>query len=548
MTVHFIGAGPGAADLITVRGRDLVASSPVCLYAGSLVPAEMLAWCPPGARLVDTARMTLDEIVAELCAAHAAGEDVARLHSGDPSLYSALAEQLRRLDEAGVPCQVTPGVPAFAAAAAALRQELTIPGIAQSVILTRTSVVSSPMPPGEDLTTLSASRATLVLHLAVHRIEEVVRELTPRYGPTCPAAVVAWASRDRETVLRGTLADIAGRSRAAGLTRTAVIIVGRALAAGDFQDSFLYSKGRFAPDNGQPAPASGWSSVPPEAVPRGSPGGPVPPGRSAPSAPRRILLLGGSGEARQLATELAADSRYEVLYSLAGRVRDPRVPSSCRVRIGGFGGPDGLAALLRAERIDLVVDATHPFAARMQASAATAAAAVALPLVVLRRPGWHEGPGDDWRRVPTMVAAVELLEGFAPGGARSETAPRVFLTTGRGDLGLFAPLARPWFLIRCVDPPEGPLPPRHTVLLDRGPFDVDAERTLLRSHAIDVVVTKDSGGPMTAAKLTAARELGLPVVLVDRPAPSPGADLTASVEEALTRINEQNMAAPSTGL
>ncbi|MCK9875951.1 cobalt-precorrin-6A reductase [Frankia sp. Ag45/Mut15] len=261
-----------------------------------------------------------------------------------------------------------------------------------------------------------------------------------------------------------------------------------------------------------------------------------------------MLLLGGSGEARQLATELAADRRYEVLYSLAGRVRDPRVPPSCRVRIGGFGGPDGLAALLRAERIDLVVDATHPFAARMQASAATAAAAVALPLVVLRRPGWHEGPGDDWRRVPTMVAAVELLEGFAPGGARTETAPRVFLTTGRGDLGLFAPLARPWFLIRCVDPPEGPLPPRHTVLLDRGPFDVDAERTLLRSHAIDVVVTKDSGGPMTAAKLTAARELGLPVVLVDRPAPPPGADITASVEEALARINKQNMAAPSTGL
>ncbi|MCL9794228.1 precorrin-4 C(11)-methyltransferase [Frankia sp. AgKG'84/4] len=263
MTVHFIGAGPGAADLITVRGRDLIAASPVCLYAGSLVPAELLAHCPPGARLVDTARMTLDAIVAQLCAADAAGHDVARLHSGDPSLYSALAEQTRRLDAAGVTYDVTPGVPAFAAAAASLRQELTVPGVAQSVVLTRTSVVSSPMPPGEDLATLGASRATLVLHLAVHRVEELVDALLPGYGPDCPAAVVAWASRDDEVILRGTLADIAGRSRAAGLTRTAVIIVGRALAADGFQDSFLYSKTRFAPVDGEDAPATGWSSVPP---------------------------------------------------------------------------------------------------------------------------------------------------------------------------------------------------------------------------------------------------------------------------------------------
>ncbi|SNQ48271.1 Precorrin-4 C(11)-methyltransferase [Frankia canadensis] len=239
MTVHFIGAGPGAADLITVRGRDLIAASPVCLYAGSLVPADLLAYCPPGATLVDTARMTLDDITAHLCDAHAAGLDVARLHSGDTSLYSALAEQMRRLDAAGVPYDVTPGVPAFAAAAASLRRELTVPGVAQSVVLTRTSVVSSPMPPGEDLATLSQSRATLVLHLAVHRIEELVAELVAAYGADCPAAVVAWASRSDEVLLRGTLADIAAQSRAAGLTRTAVVIVGRALAADGFRDSFL---------------------------------------------------------------------------------------------------------------------------------------------------------------------------------------------------------------------------------------------------------------------------------------------------------------------
>lgn len=248
MTVHFIGAGPGAADLITVRGRNLIASCPVCLYAGSLVPVELLAHCPPGARLVDTARMPLDDTVAELVAADAAGHDVARLHSGDPSLYSAVAEQMRRLDAAGIAYDVTPGVPAFAAAAASLRRELTVPGVAQSVVLTRTAVLSSPMPPGEDLATLGRSGATLVLHLAVHRIETLVAELVPNYGTDCPAAVVAWASRADEIVLRGTLADIAGRARAAGLTRTAVIIVGRALAAEGFRDSYLYSRERFGPD------------------------------------------------------------------------------------------------------------------------------------------------------------------------------------------------------------------------------------------------------------------------------------------------------------
>jgi precorrin-4/cobalt-precorrin-4 C11-methyltransferase len=243
VSVHFIGAGPGAADLITVRGRDLLGRCTVCLYAGSLVPAELLAACPPGARLVDTRDLNLDQIVDELVTAHRSGHEVARLCSGDPSVFSAVAEQTRRLDEAGVPYDITPGVPAFAAAAATLRQELTVPGVGQSVVLTRTAARATPMPPGEDLATLGASRATLVLHLAVQRIDEVVGELVPNYGADCPVAVVARASREDELVLRGTLADIAEQVRAAGVRRTAVIIVGAVLGRSGL-DSHLYSATR----------------------------------------------------------------------------------------------------------------------------------------------------------------------------------------------------------------------------------------------------------------------------------------------------------------
>lgn len=244
MTVRFVGAGPGAADLITLRGQRVIAAAPVCLYAGSLVPEELLECCPPGARLVDTARMALDEIVAEMLAAHGAGLDVARLHSGDPSVYSAMAEQMRRLDAEGVPYEVVPGVPAFAAAAASLKRELTVPGVGQTVVLTRTSARATPMPEGEDLDTLGRSGATMVLHLAVQRVEAVVGELVPRYGLDCPVAVVARASRDDEVILRGTLADIADQVRAAGILRTAVIVVGRVLTASEFPDSHLYSAAR----------------------------------------------------------------------------------------------------------------------------------------------------------------------------------------------------------------------------------------------------------------------------------------------------------------
>lgn len=244
MTVYFIGAGPGAADLVTLRAARLIASAPVCLYAGALVPRELLDTAPAGARLVDTADLDLDRITAELVAAHEAGLDVARLHSGDPSIWSAMAEQMRRLDAAGVPYEVVPGVPAFAAAAAALKRELTVPGVGQTVVLTRTSARSTPMPPGEQLAAYAATGATLVLHLAVQRIAELAPELAEHYGDDGPVAVVARASRDDELVLRGTLADIAGQVAAAGVQRTAVVVVGPVLAAREFPDSHLYSTTR----------------------------------------------------------------------------------------------------------------------------------------------------------------------------------------------------------------------------------------------------------------------------------------------------------------
>lgn len=247
MTVHFIGAGPGAADLITVRGRDLIASSPVCVYAGALVPDALLDYCPLGARKIDSAKLTLDEIVAELAAASAYGLDVARLHSGDTSIYSAMAEQMRRLDELGIPYDVTPGVPAYAAVAATLGRELTVPEVGQSVILTRVSLRSTAMPDGEDLATLGASRATIVVHLAVDQIERVVDELVPQYGKDCPVAVVARATWPDELILRGTLSDIASQVRDSGTRRNATIIVGKVLTATTFPDSHLYSPNRPRP-------------------------------------------------------------------------------------------------------------------------------------------------------------------------------------------------------------------------------------------------------------------------------------------------------------
>ncbi|VEG40808.1 precorrin-4 C11-methyltransferase [Mycolicibacterium flavescens] len=245
MTVYFIGAGPGAADLITVRGQRLLQRCPVCLYAGSIMPEDLLALCPPNARVVDTGPLTLDQIITELADAHAANLDVARLHSGDPSIYSALAEQCRRLDEIDIDYEIVPGVPAFAAAAAALGRELTVPGVAQTVTLTRVATLSTAMPPGEDLQTLSAPGATLVLHLAAAQIDTIAADLLAGgYRPETPCAVVAFASWPQQQVVRCRLENLAEQTKAAGITRTAVIVVGDVLTAEGFADSYLYSSGR----------------------------------------------------------------------------------------------------------------------------------------------------------------------------------------------------------------------------------------------------------------------------------------------------------------
>jgi precorrin-4/cobalt-precorrin-4 C11-methyltransferase len=240
MTVHFIGAGPGAADLITVRGRDLIARCPVCLYAGSLVPRALLDHCPPGARIVDTAPMSLDEIMVECAKATEAGQDVARLHSGDLSIWSALGEQVRRLEAAGIPYTVTPGVPSFSAVAAALGQELTLPEVAQTVVLTRTSGRASAMPAGEDLKAYAATGATLAIHLSIHVLDKVVAELAPFYGADCPVVVAYRASWPDERIVRATLATVAAEVAKRPIERTALILVGKVLAARDFRESALY--------------------------------------------------------------------------------------------------------------------------------------------------------------------------------------------------------------------------------------------------------------------------------------------------------------------
>ncbi|WP_176594531.1 precorrin-4 C(11)-methyltransferase [Sphingobium sp. EM0848] len=249
MTVHFIGAGPGAPDLITLRGRDLIASSPVCLYAGSLVPAALLDHCPPGAWIVNTAPLTLDEIVAIIREAHEAGHDIARLHSGDLSVWSAMGEQIRRLKAFNIPYSITPGVPSFAAAAAALEVELTLPELGQSLVLTRTPGRASSMPPGENLPAFAATGATLAIHLSIHNLAKIVADLIPHYGPDCPAAVIWRASWPDQRIVRATLATIE-EAAAHGPERTAIILVGPVLDNGDFAESSLYAPGydrRFRP-------------------------------------------------------------------------------------------------------------------------------------------------------------------------------------------------------------------------------------------------------------------------------------------------------------
>jgi len=253
VTVHFIGAGPGAADLLTLRGRDLIAQCPVCLYAGSLVPKGVLAHCPPGARIVDTAPLSLDAIITEIQEAHDAGHDVARLHSGDLSIWSAVGEQTRRLERLGIPFTMTPGVPSFAAASAALLRELTLPEVAQSLVLTRTSGRASAMPATETLSAFAQARATMAIHLSIHALDRVVAELTPFYRADCPVAIVYRASWPEERVIRGTLATIEALAAQSPMERTALILVGPALGAEDFRESALYDAEydrRFRPRGG----------------------------------------------------------------------------------------------------------------------------------------------------------------------------------------------------------------------------------------------------------------------------------------------------------
>ncbi|WP_298914322.1 precorrin-4 C(11)-methyltransferase [uncultured Roseobacter sp.] len=260
MTVHFIGAGPGAPDLLTLRGRDIIAACPVCLYAGSLVPEAILQHCPEGAEIVNTAAMSLDDIIEAMRAAHANGKDVARLHSGDLSVWSAMGEQMRRLRGAGIPVSVTPGVPSFAAAAAALGSELTLPGLAQSVVLTRTPGRASSMPAGETLTNFAATGATLAIHLSVQNLTRVIADLSPAYGPECPVAVVYRASWPDEQIIKGTLSDIASKMDD-GISRTALILVGPAIGGEGFDESCLYAADydrRYRPQSAQ-SPWASWS-------------------------------------------------------------------------------------------------------------------------------------------------------------------------------------------------------------------------------------------------------------------------------------------------
>jgi len=259
MTVHFIGAGPGAPDLLTLRGRDLIASCQICLYAGSLVPKAILEHCPDGATIINTAPLDLDTIIAQCRRAHDAGHDVARLHSGDLSVWSAMGEQIRRLKAESIPVSVTPGVPSFAAAAAALETELTLPGLAQSVVLTRTPGRASTMPAGETLANFAATGATLAIHLSIGNLDNVIADLTPCYGADCPVAVVYRASWPDQQIIRSTLAALKV-DVTENITRTALILVGPALAGEGFDESCLYAADydrRYRPQTAE-SPWSEW--------------------------------------------------------------------------------------------------------------------------------------------------------------------------------------------------------------------------------------------------------------------------------------------------
>ena len=474
VTVYFIGAGPGAADLITVRGQRLLSRCPVCLYAGSIMPDDLLALCPPDAKVIDTGPLTLEQIVAELADADAAGLDVARLHSGDPSIYSALAEQCRRLDALGVSYEIVPGVPAFAAAAAALGRELTVPGVAQTVTLTRVATLSTAMPPARTCARCRRPAPPWCCTWPPRRSTRSCRSCSP-VGIAPKRPVRWWHSR-------------AGRRRRCSGARSATSPSGctRPRTHPHRRHRRRRRPGRRGlhrqlPVLGGPAPGKPALSVSPSAARRH----------------RRGAGTGAGGCIRDV----------EVISSLAGRVPDPALPVG-EVRIGGFGGVEGGA--VAGGRARSTPSSTPPIRSRPRSPRTRRgrAASWACRTVVLARPAWPHGGA--------------IVVGSDAAGRESRCGngySRVFLTTGRSRARRPSPVVDAWFLIRAVTPPDAEvLPLRHQLLLSRGPYRYDDELNLLREHRIDALVTKNSGGDMTRAKLDAADALGVPVVMVGRPA------------------------------
>lgn len=617
MTVYFIGAGPGAADLLTVRAQRLVRSCGTCLYEGAVVSPELLALCPPISRIINTARMPLAEVVTELQDAETRGDDVALLLSGDPSLYSHLGELVTALDEHDIAWEIVPGVPAYAAAAAALRTELTASEISQSLVLTRVADRSAPMPEGEDLSSVCASGATAVIHIAAHQAEQVREELLPIYGPDTPVAVAAYVSRPEEVLLRTTLSRMPAAVADAGIQRSVVLVVGAVVApdadtrqapalrnddrprtssgrptggglegvafgapvAGPYEEPPLFelpgiladrpSGTSSVEDDGRPAedaetadaasagtseeasgPAAETSEHrPAETDDRVSDGrlhvvpdpieearrrqvdeselavpDPVvvePPMSYRVGPPNKILLLGGTTEGRELAN-LLDKAGLDVVTALPDRVKRPRLPHG-EVRLGGFGGPEGLGRYLYDQQIDLIIDATTPTAERISSTALQASMSTGVPVLRMLRPEWTAQPGDEWLPAPDAEAAARIVQ---------DRYRRPLLTIGQDNLAAFSGDARGSYLIRCEEPPEGALPRRYLLMFDRGPFDVDNEHSLLRRHRIDVVVTTNSGGEDAAATLEAARALHIPVVMIQRPPAAPVPTATSVAEAA----------------
>lgn len=501
MTAAFVGVGTGDADLLTVRASRLLAECGTCLFEGDHELQEVLSLCPPRARLVDTTGMPVADVVAEIREASGRGDPVVRLIPGEPSTYRGVAQELRALDAAGIGWQIVPGVPVIAAAAAALGIELAGPGGPASVRIVRPSHESGASPSdGEPVPSLPTGGAdlTVVPHVGPRRLAGVIRELAPAHGPECSVGIVVAPGREGEITVVGTFGDIMGRMTGTDLPEDMVVCAGPALGRGRDDDGL---GGDPAP-NGSPSPESARESVTPSVAPSTF--------RMPAPTPGRILLLGGTDEARRLA-ELMVTAGLDVVTSLTGTSSRPRMPRG-EVRIGGFGGPEDLARWLRENRASALIDASDPFATDVSVSATRAAHETGTPLLRVLRPPWAPEDGDRWIPVADVDAASRLVR---------ERFRRPMLTVGRGGPAAFAGDTRGSYLIRCAEPPPGPLPHRYLLVLDRGPFGVESERTLMSRHRIDGLVTRNTGAQAAAATLRAARDLRIPVVMVDRPSASP---------------------------